>query len=163
MLANKGPLTGPAALKGAHFIRLCTLRGVPLVFLQNTPSDREFLSPSGNDGETVKARARMMATLACSHVPKITVAMGNSYGPSSYAMVSSIICVSVYVLCKCGYQWLVPPLLVLHLQCGRSMQPNFLFSWPHSRMAVADPHHIMEALGQQVDRHNFSPMELVIL
>ena len=114
MLANKGPLTGPAALKGAHFIRLCTLRGVPLVFLQNTPSDREFLSPSGNDGETVKARARMMATLACSHVPKITVAMGNSYGPSSYAMVSSIICVSVYVLCKCGYQWLVPPLLVLH-------------------------------------------------
>ena len=88
MLANNGPLTAPAALKGAHFIRLCTLRGVPLIFLQNTPSDREFLSASGNDGETVKARARMMATLACSRVPKITVAMGNSYGPSSYAMVS---------------------------------------------------------------------------
>lgn len=119
MLANNGPLTAPAALKGAHFIRVCTLRGIPMVFLQNTPSDSEFLSPSGNDGETVKARGRMMATLACSRVPKITVNLGDSYGPSSYAM------------------------------CGRSMQPNFLFAWPHSRVAVAHPQHIIEAMGQQ--------------
>ena len=87
LLANDGELSAAAAIKGTHFIRMCTLRGIPLVFLQNTPSDAQFLSETGNDGATVKSRAQMMATLACSTVPKITVVVGGSYGPSSYAMV----------------------------------------------------------------------------
>ena len=90
LLANNGELSAAAAIKGTHFIRMCTLRGIPLVFLQNTPSDAQFLSETGNDGATVKSRAQMMATLACSTVPKITVVMGGSYGPSSYAMVCTL-------------------------------------------------------------------------
>ena len=90
LLANDGELSATAAVKGTHFIRMCTLRGIPLLFLQNTPSDAQFLSETGNDGATVKSRAQMMATLACSTVPKITVVMGGSYGPSSYAMVYTL-------------------------------------------------------------------------
>lgn len=87
VVANDGPLTAAAALKGAHFIRLCNLRGIPLLFLVNTPSDPQFLSATGNDGMTVKARAQMMGCLATSTIPKITIVMGGCYGPSSYAMV----------------------------------------------------------------------------
>ena len=36
------------------------------------------------------------------------------------------------------------------LQCGRAMQPNFLFGWPHARMGVAQPEHILEARHTQV-------------
>ena len=89
LLANNGELSASAAIKGAHFIQMCTQRGIPLLFLQNTLSDAQFLSETGNDGTTVKARAQMMATLACSSVPKITVVMGGSYGPTSYAMVGT--------------------------------------------------------------------------
>ena len=90
LLANDGELSATAAVKGTHFIRMCTLRGIPLLFLQNTPSDAQFLSETGNDGATVKSRAQMMATLACSTVPKITIVMGGGYGPSSYAMVCTL-------------------------------------------------------------------------
>lgn len=99
VLASNGELTAAAAIKGAHFVRLCSLRGIPLVFLQNTPSDAQFLSETGNDGATVKARAAMMSTLACSPVPKITVVLGGSYGPSSIAMVSVVF--GLYVLRLC--------------------------------------------------------------
>ena len=88
VLGSLGDLDQKSALKGAHFVRLCNLRGVPLLFLINTPSDKEFLSPQGTEGTTVKARAQMMATLATSSVPKISIICGGSYGPSSYAMVS---------------------------------------------------------------------------
>ena len=66
---------------------MCTLRDIPLIFLQNTPSDLEFLAPGGNEGATVKARAQMMSAVSCATVPKITVVMGGSYGPSGFAMV----------------------------------------------------------------------------
>jgi 3-methylcrotonyl-CoA carboxylase beta subunit len=35
ILANNGVLFSESALKGAHFIELCSQRGIPLVFLQN--------------------------------------------------------------------------------------------------------------------------------
>ena len=35
ILANNGILFSESALKGAHFIELCSQRGIPLVFLQN--------------------------------------------------------------------------------------------------------------------------------
>ena len=38
------------------------------MFLQNTPPDNNFLSLHGNDGLIVKARAQMMAAVACSKV-----------------------------------------------------------------------------------------------
>jgi 3-methylcrotonyl-CoA carboxylase beta subunit len=35
ILANNGILFSESALKGAHFVELCSQRGIPLVFLQN--------------------------------------------------------------------------------------------------------------------------------
>lgn len=88
VLANQGELDEQSSIKGAHFVRLCSLRDIPLVFLVNTPSDAEFLSTHGSTGNTEKARAQMISILATSSVPKITIVCGGSYGPCSYAMVS---------------------------------------------------------------------------
>ena len=68
VLANNGPLDTTAAIKGTHFIRLCDIRNVPMIFLQNTPSDEEFLSPTGNGGTTAKARGEMMSILSTVNV-----------------------------------------------------------------------------------------------
>jgi 3-methylcrotonyl-CoA carboxylase beta subunit len=35
VVANNGILFSQSAQKGAHFIQLCTQRGIPLIFLQN--------------------------------------------------------------------------------------------------------------------------------
>lgn len=35
IVANNGILFSESALKGAHFIELCSTRGIPLLFLQN--------------------------------------------------------------------------------------------------------------------------------
>lgn len=131
VLANQGDLDEQSALKGAHFVRLCSLRGVPLLFFVNTPSDKDFLSIRGSPGMTVKARAQMMATLATSSVPKITVICGGSYGPSAYAMVSDYLTLLCYIA-------------TVKFQGGRAMQPNFLFCWPHARMGVASPKHLLD-------------------
>lgn len=91
LLANDGELSADAATKGAHFARLCTLRGLPMIFFVNTPPDSLFLSLTGSDGKTAKARAQMMAVIATSSSPKITVVLGGCYGPTAFAMVSIII------------------------------------------------------------------------
>ncbi len=36
-------------------------------------------------------------------------------------------------------------LLLLFFQCGRSMNPNFIFSWPQARVGVASQAHITQA------------------
>lgn len=99
IVANQGDLDEQSSLKGAHFVRLCSLRDIPLVFLVNTPSDQDFLSSHGSPGNIAKARAQMMATLATSHVPKITVVCGGSYGPSAYAMVRELMHTLLMQLC----------------------------------------------------------------
>lgn len=42
VLGNNGVLTSDAALKGAHFVQLCSQRSIPLVFLQNITPDKPF-------------------------------------------------------------------------------------------------------------------------
>ena len=90
ILANNGELNADAATKGAHFARLCTLRGLPMLFFVNTPPDSLYLSQTGTDGKTAKARAQMMAAIATSSTPKITIVLGGCYGPSAFAMVSTL-------------------------------------------------------------------------
>lgn len=88
--ANDGELSHDAATKGAHFAELCQHRNIPLIFLQSVSEDESWAE--GNHelmGETIKARAKMAAVVACMTVPKITVMVGSSYGSSSFAMVST--------------------------------------------------------------------------
>ncbi len=78
ILANYGDLNAPAAIKGAHFIRQCDMRDIPMIFLQHTPSDKEFISQTGNAGVVAKARAQMMTMLAASKVMIIIITINTS-------------------------------------------------------------------------------------
>ena len=66
-----------------------------------------FMVGSQYEAEGIaKHGAKMIVALSCAAVPKLTVIVGNSYGAGNYAM------------------------------CGRAFDPDFLFSWPNSRIAV---------------------------
>ncbi|MEO8284899.1 MAG: carboxyl transferase domain-containing protein [Chloroflexota bacterium] len=84
IVANNGILFSESALKGAHFIELCSQRGVPIVFLQNITGfmvGREY----ENNG-IAKDGAKMVMAVANAKVPKFTVIIGGSFGAGNYAM-----------------------------------------------------------------------------
>ncbi len=84
ILANNGVLFGETALKGAHFIELCTSRKVPILFLQNITG---FIV--GRDYERrgiARDGAKLVHAVANARVPKFTVVFGGSFGAGNYAM-----------------------------------------------------------------------------
>src|SRR5881628_494794 len=84
ILANNGVLFSESALKGTHFIELCAMRGVPLLFLQNITGfmvGREY-----EQGGIAKDGAKMVHAVANAAVPKITVIVGGSFGAGNYGM-----------------------------------------------------------------------------
>ncbi len=84
IIANNGILFGESAQKGAHFVELCAMRGIPLVFLQNITGfmvGREY----ENRG-IAKDGAKMVMAVANAQVPKFTVVIGGSFGAGNYAM-----------------------------------------------------------------------------
>jgi 3-methylcrotonyl-CoA carboxylase beta subunit len=84
IIANNGILFSDAAVKGAHFIELCTQRNIPLLFLQNITG---FMVGSKVESEGIaKHGAKLVNAVACANVPKITVIIGGSYGAGNYAM-----------------------------------------------------------------------------
>ncbi len=84
IIANNGILFGESALKGAHFIQLCTQRGIPLVFLQNITG---FMVGSKYEAAGIaKHGAKMVTAVASARVPKFTVIIGGSFGAGNYAM-----------------------------------------------------------------------------
>jgi 3-methylcrotonyl-CoA carboxylase beta subunit len=84
ILANHGILFSESALKGTHFVQLCTQRGIPLVFLQNVSG---FMVGSKYEHEGIaKHGAKLVMAVACAEVPKFTVIIGNSFGAGNYAM-----------------------------------------------------------------------------
>jgi 3-methylcrotonyl-CoA carboxylase beta subunit len=103
-LANNGILFSESALKGAHFIELCCQRGVPLLFLQNIAGF--MVGAKYEAGGIAKDGAKLVTSVACAQVPKLTVVIGGSYGAGNYGM------------------------------CGRAYSPRFMFMWPNSRISV---------------------------
>jgi 3-methylcrotonyl-CoA carboxylase beta subunit/propionyl-CoA carboxylase len=84
LIANNGVLFSESALKATHFIELCNLRGIPLVFLQNITGfmvGREY-----ERGGIAKDGAKMVHAVANSVVPKLTVVIGGSFGAGNYGM-----------------------------------------------------------------------------
>lgn len=115
VVANNGELSHDAALKGNHFVQLCSHRGIPILFFQNTAphaAEPTSISQAEAQANRLKAQASMMAAVACAAVPKITIVIGGCFGSESYAM------------------------------CGRSFSPNFLFLWPNARVALVDSRHL---------------------
>ena len=71
IVANNGVLFSESALKATHFIELCNLRGIPLVFLQNITGF--IVGRQYERGGIAKDGAKMVHAVANSVVPKFTV------------------------------------------------------------------------------------------
>jgi 3-methylcrotonyl-CoA carboxylase beta subunit len=84
ILANNGILFSESALKGAHFIELCTQRGIPLVFLQNITGF--MVGKKYENGGIARDGAKMVTAVSCARVPKFTVLIGGSFGAGNYGM-----------------------------------------------------------------------------
>jgi len=84
IIANNGVLFSESALKGAHFIQLCSQRRVPIVFLQNITGF--MVGREAEHGGITKHGAKMVTAVACSGVPRFTVIIGGSFGAGNYAM-----------------------------------------------------------------------------
>jgi 3-methylcrotonyl-CoA carboxylase beta subunit len=104
IVANNGILFSESALKGTHFIQLCNQRNIPLVFLQNITGF--MVGKQYENAGIAKDGAKMVMAVATSHVPKLTVIIGGSFGAGNYAM------------------------------CGRAYQPRMLWMWPNARISV---------------------------
>jgi 3-methylcrotonyl-CoA carboxylase beta subunit len=84
IVANNGVLFSEAAQKGAHFVELCSQRGIPLVFLQNITG---FMVGRKYENEGIARHgAKMVTAVACTQVPKITMLVGGSFGAGNYGM-----------------------------------------------------------------------------
>ncbi len=84
ILANNGVLFSESSLKGTHFITLCAMRKVPLVFLQNITG---FIVGKQYEHHGIaRDGAKLVHAVANADVPKLTVIVGGSYGAGNYAM-----------------------------------------------------------------------------
>jgi acetyl-CoA carboxylase carboxyltransferase component len=84
IVANNGVLFSESALKATHFIELCNLRGIPLVFLQNITGF--IVGRQYERAGIAKDGAKMVHAVANSVVPKFTVITGGSFGAGNYGM-----------------------------------------------------------------------------
>jgi 3-methylcrotonyl-CoA carboxylase beta subunit/propionyl-CoA carboxylase len=84
IVANNGVLFSESALKATHFIELCNLRSIPLIFLQNITGF--MVGRQYERGGIAKDGAKMVHAVANSVVPKFTVIVGGSFGAGNYGM-----------------------------------------------------------------------------
>jgi 3-methylcrotonyl-CoA carboxylase beta subunit len=84
IVANNGVLFSESAQKGAHFVELCSQRGIPLVFLQNITG---FMVGRKYENEGIARHgAKLVTAVATTSVPKITFLVGGSFGAGNYGM-----------------------------------------------------------------------------
>jgi acetyl-CoA carboxylase carboxyltransferase component len=84
IVANNGILFSESALKATHFIQLCGLRRIPLLFLQNITGF--MVGKDYERGGIAKDGAKMVHAVANAAVPKVTVIIGGSFGAGNYGM-----------------------------------------------------------------------------
>jgi 3-methylcrotonyl-CoA carboxylase beta subunit/propionyl-CoA carboxylase len=84
ILANNGVLFSESALKATHFIELCNVRDIPLIFVQNITGF--MVGKEYERGGIAKDGAKMVHAVANSNVPKFTVIIGGSFGAGNYGM-----------------------------------------------------------------------------
>jgi acetyl-CoA carboxylase carboxyltransferase component len=84
IIANNGVLFSESALKATHFMELCNLRGIPLIFLQNITGF--IVGRQYERAGIAKDGAKMVHAVANSVVPKFTVVIGGSFGAGNYGM-----------------------------------------------------------------------------
>ncbi len=84
IVASNGVLFSESAVKGAHFIELCSQRRIPLVFLQNITG---FMVGRKYEAEGIARHgAKLVTAVATTAVPKVTLLVGGSFGAGNYGM-----------------------------------------------------------------------------
>ena len=84
IIANNGVLFSESAVKGAHFVELCSQRKIPLVFLQNITG---FMVGRKYENEGIARHgAKLVTAVATTSVPKLTFLVGGSFGAGNYGM-----------------------------------------------------------------------------
>jgi acetyl-CoA carboxylase carboxyltransferase component len=84
IVANNGVLFSESSQKGAHFVSMCAVRKIPLIFLQNITGF--IVGKQYEHGGIAKDGAKMVHAVANAQVPRFTVIIGGSYGAGNYAM-----------------------------------------------------------------------------
>ncbi len=84
IIGNNGVLFSESALKGAHFVQLCTSRKIPILFLQNITGF--IVGKQYERGGIARDGAKFVHAVANADVPKFTVIFGGSFGAGNYAM-----------------------------------------------------------------------------
>jgi acetyl-CoA carboxylase carboxyltransferase component len=84
ILANNGVLFSESAQKGAHFVSLCAVRRIPILFLQNITGF--IVGKEYEHGGIAKDGAKMVHATATADVPKFTLIIGGSHGAGNYSM-----------------------------------------------------------------------------
>ena len=84
IIGNNGVIFSESAVKGAHFVELCSQRGVPLVFLQNVTGF--MVGRKYEAGGIAKDGAKLVTAVATTSVPKVTMLVGGSFGAGNYGM-----------------------------------------------------------------------------
>ncbi len=84
IVANNGILFGESALKGAHFIELCSFRKIPLLYLHNISGF--MVGKEYEQAGIARDGAKMVHATANANVPKISLLVGGSFGAGNYAM-----------------------------------------------------------------------------
>ena len=84
IVANNGVIFSESAVKGAHFVQLCSQRGIPLVFLQNVTGF--MVGRKYEAGGIAKDGAKLVTAVATTSVPKVTMLVGGSFGAGNYGM-----------------------------------------------------------------------------
>lgn len=84
VLANNGVLFSESSQKGAHFVSMCAVRKIPIVFLQNITG---FIVGKRYEHQGIaKDGAKLVHAVANADVPKFTIIIGGSYGAGNYGM-----------------------------------------------------------------------------
>ncbi|MCD4735501.1 MAG: hypothetical protein K8R53_05625 [Bacteroidales bacterium] len=84
IISNNGVLFSESSLKAAHFVELCQIRKIPLLFLQNITGF--IVGKQYEHGGIAKDGAKFVHAVANADVPKFTVVFGGSFGAGNYAM-----------------------------------------------------------------------------
>ena len=84
IIGNNGVLFSESSKKAAHFINLCTIRKIPIIFLQNITGF--IVGKQYEHGGIASDGAKFVHAVANANVPKFTVIVGGSYGAGNYAM-----------------------------------------------------------------------------
>ncbi len=84
IVANNGVIFSESARKGAHFISLCSVRKIPVIYLQNITGF--IVGKEYEHGAIASDGAKMVHAVATAQVPQFTVIVGGSHGAGNYAM-----------------------------------------------------------------------------